>query len=251
MIFKNAFKLGTNIIIAAIISIFLAFSLNAISIALFTDVIGYEAFVFENPDMAEPMEEYTYKHYYEDTNGDGQNDKVDEKMDEYEDMGYIVETRDLRSKISSGGKATFLFLTELFSMMMVVAFASTASYKQGFKDSNMVRTGHRKKDMLKGLKIGLLGNIPFFVVAARMIAASCGLAVGFKTSWYAFISGHFYSFIVWIVGSAETLGEVGVLQHILLVLIQFIVPAISCVAYILGFKEINLTEKLVYKKEVD
>ena len=45
-------------------------------------------------------------------------------------------------------------------------------------------------------------------------------------------------------------GEMGAIQLVLLALIQFIVPAISGVAYILGYKEINLAEKLVYKKEV-
>jgi hypothetical protein len=172
-------------------------------------------------------------------------------MEEYEDKDYIVETQKKRSDLKDSGMAIFLIVTQLLCMIMVVSFASTASYKQGFKDSNMVRLGHKKKDMLKGFKIGLIGNVPFFAVAIFMIAATCGLAPGFKTSWYAFISGHFYSFIVWITNGAQTLGEVGVLQHVVLVLLQFIVPVISCVAYILGFKEINLTEKLVYKKEVE
>ena len=83
-----------------------------------------------------------------------------------------------------------------------------------------------------------------------MIVLAAGTAPGFRTVWYAFLSGHFYSLIMWIAGGSQMVGEMGAIQLVLLALIQFIVPVISGVAYILGFKEINLAEKLVYKKEV-
>lgn len=249
MIFKNGIKLSGSLIMAAIISVFLCFSINVICSALFTTEIGYNAYVYKDEKATEPMEQYEY--FYVDNDCDGKDDNTDTKMKEYKDEGYIVETQKLRSTLTGTGKATFLCLTQIFSMIMVVAFASSATYKQGFKDANLVKIGNIKKDMLKGFKIGLVGNMPFLLLTALIIAMALSLAPKFQTIWYAFLSGHFYSFIVWISGGALTLGELSATQLALFAAIQFIAPIISCVAYILGFKEINLAEKLVYKKEVD
>ncbi len=248
-VFKNGFKLCGSLIIASVISVFLCFSMNVIISAMFTSEIGYKAFVYETPESTEPIAQYEY--YYNDKNGDGKDDGTDIKMQEYEDKDYIVTTVKQRSTLTGAGKAIFLISTQILSMMMVVAFASNSPYKQGFKDANLVKIGHAKRDMLKGLKIGLIGNVPFFVITILMIVLATGTAPAFRTVWYAFLSGHFYSLIMWITGGVLTVGEISTVQYVWLVLVQFTVPVISCVAYILGFKEINLAEKLVYKKEVE
>ncbi len=248
-IFKNGFKLCGSLIIAAIISVFLCFSMNVIISAMFTSEIGYKAFVYETQESTEPIAQYEY--YYTDKNGDGKDDGTDTKMQEYEDKDYIVTTVKQRSTLTGAGKAIFLISTQILSMIMIVAFASNSPYKQGFKDANLVKIGHTKRDVLKGLKIGLIGNIPFFAITILMIILATGTAPAFRTVWYAFLSGHFYSIIMWITGGVLTVGEISTVQYVWLVLVQFTVPVISCVAYILGFKEINLAEKLVYKKEVE
>lgn len=245
--FKNGMKLGGSLIIAAIISIFLVFSMNVICSALFTADIGYKAYVYEVETDGEALAEYEY--FYTDNDGDGKDDGTDTLKEEYENQGYTVTTVKQRSTLTGMGKAVFLILSQVFAFVMVIAFASNASYKQGFKDSNLVNIGHTKKDMLKGLKIGLVGNIPFFALTVLMVVMAAGLAPAFRTVWYAFLSGHFYSLIMWIAGEVLTVGEISTFQYALLVLVQFIVPVISCVAYILGYKEINLFEKIMYKKE--
>ena len=247
--FKNGIKLCGSLIIAAVISVFLCFSMNVIFSALFTTETGYAAYVYETPESTEPISQYEY--FYTDNNGDGKDDGTDTKMKEYEDKGYIVTTVKQRTSLAGTGKAIFLAATQILSMIMVIAFASNSPYKQGFKDSNLVNIGHIKRDILKGLKIGLIGNIPFLLLSILMIVLASGTAPAFRTVWYAFLSGHFYSLITWITDGVVTIAEIGTAQHILLILIQFIVPVISCVAYILGFKGINLAEKIVYKKEVE
>lgn len=248
-ILKNGSKLCGSLIIASIISVFLCFSMNVIVSAMFTSEIGYKAFVYETSESTEPIAQYEY--FYTDENGDGKDDGTDTKLQEYENKDYIVTTVKQRSTLTGAGKAIFLISTQILSMIMVVAFASNLPYKQGFKDANLVKIGHSKQDMLKGLKIGLIGNIPFFAITILMIILAAGTAPAFRTVWYAFLSGHFYSLIMWISDNALTVGEIGAAQYVLLMLVQFIVPIISCIAYILGFKGINLAERLVYKKEVE
>ncbi len=244
--FKNGIKLSGSLIVAAVMSIFLCISINVICSAVFTVETGYKAYVYETKESTTPIAEYEYK--YTDEDADGKDDGTDTKRKEYEDSGKFVSVVKLRSTLEGTGKAVFLVLTQIFASIMVIAFASNAPYKQGFKDSNMVKTGHMSSDLFKGFKIGLIGNIPFFVLTLLVIIMAYGMAPSFKTVWYAFLSGHFYSFIILISKGVQTVSEMGIMQLILLALIQFVVPVISGVSYILGFKGINIAEKIVYKK---
>lgn len=244
--FKEGLKMCGSIIMAAVISFFLCISMNIICSAIFTSEIGYTAYVYETETSTEAIAEYEY--LYTDNDGDGKDDGADTKKKEYEAEGYTVTTVKQRSTLEGVGKIIFLTTTQILSLIMVIAFASSSVYKQGFKDSNLVKIGHIKRDMLKGFKIGLIGSIPFFALFVLAVVMAFGLAPAFRTVWYAFLNSHYYSFIIWIVGGAETLSELGLLQYILLFLLQFIAPVISGVSYILGFKEINLADKIVYKR---
>lgn len=247
-IFKHGAKLSGSIIVAAVISFFLCISMNIICSALFTTETGYKAYVYETETSSEPIIEYEYT--YTDNNGDGRDDGKDTKKSEYEAQGYNVVTVKVRSSLTGMGKGVFLISTQVLSLMMVIAFTSNSVYTQGAKDSNLVKIGYAKKDMLKGAKIGLIGNIPFYLLFILACVMASGIAPAFRTVWYAFLNSHYYSLIIWIIGGAEALSQLGVMHYILLFLLQLIVPAISGVAYVLGFKEINLFDKIVYKKEV-
>ena len=243
-IVKLGFKTMSSIIIAAIISFFLCISVLNICSAMFTSEIGYDAFVYENETAENTIAKYTY--YYTDKNGDGVDEGKDTQKQEYEDKGYVVVTAKIRTELKGSGKAIFYGATQILSAIMVVAFASSGAYKQGFKDSNLVKIGHAKKDNLKGFKIGLIANIPFFILfVVAIVKASV-----FRATLYAFLNSHYYAFVMTIIGGKANLADVGAVQYVLLGLLQLIVPIISGFAYILGLKEINLGEKIVYKKEV-
>ena len=245
-IFKLGAKQMGSLIVAAIIGVFLTFSMNVIFSAIFTEEIGYTAYVYEDKNATEAFTQYEYR--YTDSDGDGKDDGVDEKRKEYEAKGNVVVVQMQRSTLEGKGKAVFLTVTQIFCLVMVFAFAGDRVYKQGLKDANLARIGSIKYDRLKGLKVGLIGNIPFFLLAILMIVLRLGVAPGFITVWYAFLNGHFYPIVIAIVRGARTVAELSVTQFLLVFAVQLIVPAISCVAYILGLKEINLGEKIILKK---
>lgn len=236
-LFKIGAKLSGSIIAAAIISFFLCISVNVICTAAFTENIGYNAYVYTK-DGEEPIDEYQY--LYDD-------EKSDTKRLEYQKQGYVVTTYEFRSVLEGTGKTVFLVVTQLLNAVVIISFASVSVYKQGFKDANLVRIGEVKLDYLKGFKLGFVANIPFFVLFAVMVALSL-LSPNFRTAWYAFMNSHFYPAILWIAGKADVISRLDVLQLVLMFLLQLIVPIASGVAYVLGIKEINFTDKLVYKK---
>ena len=244
-ILKSGARLSGSIIAAAIISFFLCISINVICTAVFTDYVGYNAYVYTQ-DGEEPIDEYQY--LYNDTDGDGKDNGTDTKKAEYEKQGYTVTTYNVRSVLEGSKKTVFLVVTQVLCAVLIISFAGSSVYKQGFKDANLARIDHIKTDNLKGFKIGAVANIPFFALFALMVILATGVAPDFRVTWYAFLNGHFYSAVLWIAGDADVVSKLSILQYVLLFLLQLAVPVISGVAYILGFKEINFTDKLVYKK---
>ncbi len=246
-IFKSGAKLWGTLIIAVMISFFLSASINVICTALFTKTIGYTAHVYteESDELVD-----SWEYIYNDPDGDGKDNGTDEKKAKYEEENYIVQITSKPSTLSGMGKGLYLIISQVLSFVLIISFASSGVYKQGFKDANLVRTGHMSYDKLKGFKIGLIGNIPFFVLFGLLVVFALGVAPKFFMTWYAHLNSYFYSIIYWISGnnSKITVSELNVVQYILLFLVQFIVPVICSIAYIMGYKGINLREKVVYKK---
>lgn len=245
-IVKHGLKISVNIIIAAVISFFLCVSINIICSSLFTVETGYKAYVYENITDENAIAEYEYT--YIDEDGDGIDDGVDTKKEEYEEQGYNVTIVKQRSSLTGVGRMVFLISSQILSFIMVIAFAGSSVYKQGFKDKNLVKTNHKKYDILRGFKIGFIANIPFILLYVLAVVMALGLLPEFRSVWYAILNSHFYPIITLIIGKADSLSQIGVWQYIVLFLLQLIVPVISGVSYILGFKEINLEEKIVYKR---
>ncbi len=246
-VFKIGAKLSGGIIMAAVLSLFLCISIGVICVAAFTDYIGYDAYVYTE-ESDDPIDQYRY--LYNDTDGDGKDNGTDTKKAEYEKQGYIVTTHKVRSVLTGSGRTVFLSITQALNMIIIISFASSSVYKQGFKDANLVRTGHQKVDNLKGFKTGFIANIPFFVLFVLLIILAAGIAPKFLMTWYGYLNSHLYSLIFWISGCSNTVtvSELSILQFVLLFAIQLIVPVISGVAYILGLKEINFSDKIVYQK---
>lgn len=244
-VFKHGLKLCGSIIVATVISFFLVISMLNICQAMFTVETGYTAYVYDSETATEHIDSYTYE--YVDNDGDGKYDGVDEKEIEYREKGWFVEKVKQRSTLTGLGKVIFLVTTQVLSLVMVVSFASSDAYKRGLKESNLIRIGKVKYDVTKGFKIGLIGNIPFFVMFVLAIV----MAPKFTAVLYAILNSHYYSVVLWITGGKALFADVSIWQYVLLFLLQLIVPVISGIAYILGVKEINLMEKIIYKKEVE
>lgn len=246
-IFKRGAKLSVGLIIAVIICFFLCASINAICQPLFTRTEGYMAHVYTE-DSDELVDKWEYR--FNDTDGDGNDDGIDEKKIKYEEENYIVQTTAIVSPLEGTGMAVFLVISQILCVIVLISFAGSGTYKQGFKDSNLVRIGHVKLDKLKGFKIGLVANIPFFILFGLLIGCAVGLSPSLRVTLYGYLNGYFYPVIYIISGcSNETIvSNLSVLQYALLFLLQFIVPVICGVSYLLGFKEINISERIMYKK---
>ena len=151
--------------------------------------------------------------------------------------------------LSSVSIWVFYALTQLFNLIILVTVIWQRVYDLGFRDSNMVRTGHMAEDLYKGFKIGAIAQIPWllFLIASVIF--------NLRFSIYRIFNSAYYWLVTAIAGTFNgkelatiTMGNIGVFKIILFAFVLLIVPAISGGVYILGYKGIDIFSKFVYKK---
>ncbi len=235
-IFKNGALLWFRTIVVSFMCLIICVSMSVLISAGFSDEIGY--FATATKEGAE-AESYTYLF------ADGE----DTKKAEYEANGYTVTTQK-NTRITKTGNTVFLTVSQIFCTLLTIAFVYPNLWQLGAKDSNLVKFKHKVSDPLKGLKIGLVGTAPAIVLWAVFFV--CKFAYQkLPMAIYRFLNCYNYSFVYLIGGEAAnpqvTVGETAEWRFVVLFLLLFIIPAVSTAAYLLGFKDISLGERFIYK----
>ena len=237
-ILKSGGKLFLKTVVITIMCFFIVISFSVLTTAAFTKNIGYKAYGTSS-DTSSQTELYTY--YYE--------DGEDTYKSAYEEQGYTVSTASIRSQISKTGNTVFLTVSQIFCLLILISFIYPELWHNGTNDSNLVRFKHKKEDKLKGLKIGLVTVIPHYLFLIFLVIAKLGALPSFPMVLYKFLNSSFYSFIEIIVGGAVTVADLAVWRLLLLFILPLIIPAAAGAAYILGYNNFSIGEKLVYKKK--
>ena len=134
----------------------------------------------------------------------------------------------------------FYSFTQLFNLLILVSVIWHHIYSIGFKDSNMVKTGHLKKDIYKGFKIGVISQIPSAVFLAVSVITNL------KFSIYRIVNSQYFWFLSAIAGKSQNM-QMGVLKIVAFALFLFVVPVMSGIIYILGYNGVDIFSKLIYK----
>ena len=239
---KSTLKMGVKvfgkIILANVMSIITVVSLSFIVTAMFTENIGYQAF---GTTSTSSESELLYEYYYE--NGE------DTQLPEYEEQGYTVNQVSIRSGVSKTGNAVFLVLCALFCMSLVAILTYTLVWKEGNKDLNLARFDRIKYDKLKGVKIGLIAAAPSLVLLLVLSIGKSTFSSSFPVIFYQYLNAAFFAPMDLICGSAVAFGDLAIWQILLLLLVLLLIPAFSGFAYYIGYKDILLSDKLIYKKQ--
>lgn len=234
-------KLGFNILGKYIVCIIMCFFVTSSIIITFSTLtlkmVGYEAAVFETEDSETPIEQYV--HYYSD--GD------DLKKAEYEEKEYIVVTREKPGEFTGTPYIVCHIIAQAISLTLFIIIVPHTLHKQGRSDANAVSCGRREEDKLRGLKAGL---VPAVVSLASWVCLLLGKLGVFPAglSIYSFANYHLFGYQKLIFGGAVNVANIG-WTGIFLALLPVVLTLAACaVTYILGYKDINLYEKTVYKK---
>lgn len=230
-----AIKCIASIIILNLLCFFMYISFNVIAVGVGTQSEGYVAYKEENGEIVE-----LYTHYYAD--GD------DTKMAEYTDNGIEVKTSSFRTPVSDGLSAAIDILTVLFSAIILWSMLYSLLWKRGDTDNNLATFGHIEREKYKGLKIGLLADVPFALLYLLLWADKLfGFSPAFS-GLYKIANYYMFPLIDLCYKGAETSAEISVLGMLCLLVTLIPIPLVAHIGYYCGNNEISLGDKFVYAK---
>jgi len=139
-------------------------------------------------------------------------------------------------------------IAQVISILFYVVMIYVGAWSDGDRDRNLVNFGRIEKDLLKGLKFGLLAMIPFVLLTLLLVGAMYA-----KSDTTALILRSVFRIlnfnILLFVNSFMSPDEVTWKGILYINLFYLTIPVISCVAYILGYHRVSVVTKLIYKKK--
>jgi len=127
-------------------------------------------------------------------------------------------------------------------------FVYNELWNLGFKDNNAVRIGIKKENKLKGLQIGTIATVPSIILLTVLVIGKNTFAKSVSIAWFALLNSHLYEAVILLTNGGGYVTELNALQILVFYLLLLIIPLIAHVAYVLGYKSILVSEKLIYKK---
>lgn len=229
---KGGATLFLKIVVVMLMGFFLSISTSILCVAGFTDVIGYTVYGAKEGDEKATV---LYTYYY----ADGE----DTKAEQFADEGYkVTNMLKIRSELKDTGKIVYTVGTQSIIVIILFAFVYSQLWKKGNKDLQNVKLGRLTEDKLRGLKIGLIAFVP------QMVSFLCLFIPKFKTAFYKIANYHFFITNDAIIGDVKFAGDLQVVKYLLLFLPILVVPILSTFSYIIGYKDIVVSEKIIYKK---
>lgn len=117
----------------------------------------------------------------------------------------------------------------------------------GFKDKYYAQSGKKGKDIFRGMKVGFLISIPYFISTVFVVLMKFGIAK-WGSYVFAIANSYFYYFIDAMIQKPDPMAT-GWGNIILFIIMPLFIPLVSGLAYILGIHEISLKEKIVYTQK--
>lgn len=231
---KVAISCSIRYYISSIITFFIYFSITVIATGAFTSVTGYTAYSAETNEVL-------YHYYYE--------QGEDTQKAQFEAQGIEVSTVALRSTLDGTAKTVTDVIAQIAGGLITLGFVHNSLWNLGAGDNNLVNFGHRTYDRLRGAKIGLIAAVPGFVAWLITVVAKLGLIGGKWFVLFRFLNYQAFLPFNAIFGqstaSTDMLSWGQIFGGLIIVLI---LPIISAIFYILGYKKFSFN-KFVYKKE--
>lgn len=231
-ILLKGLKLFFTLILVNVMCFFLTMSFNVITMAVFTEEIGYK--IYETDKETEKQTE-AYTHFFK--------DGEDKNLKKYEDGEPIINKIPIRTEPKKSAKITMEIITEIFCLLILIFFIYNDLRKIGARDINSVKYESHKEDKLKGLKIGLVAIAPSIILLIIALATP-----KFSTVLFGLLNTYAYQLIFSFSKGITYLADMAVWKVCVIGLFLLIVPVVSAISYLFGYKSISIKEKLIYKK---
>ncbi len=231
-------KLFSKFAIGIVMCLFVFLSFNFAITAAFSDTVGYNVYRFNSETG---KEELICEH---NENDEALKDcKCSEIPEDQLSKIRITELSDSKQTVS-------MVLSQIFCFIMITGILYGSVWEIGNKDISAVKFSRTSENKLRGLVIGCVASIPSLAVYVLLLLSSFKILSPKFLSTYRLLNSHFHSVLTWIYNGAQTAAELSVGQLLLCFALVLYLPLIASLAYYLGYKDIKLVEKAVFKKKV-
>ncbi len=241
-ILKRSAKLYAVCIAGSIMCFVLAMTFSMIGSTMFGEQIG--EIVDATKEGEQPLKS---ERFYFDDDGkysDAEKAAKENHIAKAEADGYKVSVTPNKNTT-----VTFDVITQILLLFMMGVFIYNNLWNVGFKDINAVKMGHKKEDKLQGLKIGIIAAIPSIIVTAIYIIGKATYAKTKTVALLGFLNPYMNRAIHIITGpKTMTLSQLTTVEIFVIFGLLLFIPLLACIAYILGYKSIIITEKIIFKK---
>lgn len=235
-IILKSLKLFLITFLSGIMCFFVVTSISFIKVGLFSEKIGYDMYgaTDEDPDM-----KHLYTYYFED--GD------DKKYDEYKDKGYTLSGVSIYSEVDRTANIALGVTSQAMCLIITALFIYNTMWKIGNRDKEIQKLHGGKATKLKGLYCGILAILPMLLALTFAIVTKNNICANVSTSLYALLNGYAFEILTAVNKSARVFADIGIWQILTYYGVLLIFPVVSSISYFIGFKDIVIMEKLIYK----
>lgn len=225
-----ALSVWGRMIVAGFMCAVIYLSMSVLANGVFSHAVGYQLY---NTKTSELVTEYRYK--------EGETlESLGVKAGEGQRLQEIKE-------LPAGAARATDIVTGIMMLILFAIFPYNILWDLGSRDDNLVHFEHMEYDPTRGLRVGLLASIP---AAALYVALVIAKIIG-KAKWYLslyrILNITFLPYINAVIGDATAPAELGVPALLLLILPLLVVPAVCGGAYMLGYRQFSIHERLTYK----
>ncbi len=248
-ILSKGAKVFLMTIMASIMSFFVVIAFNALGVGMFTEQIGYNAKIYQNADTESETSSTSkrdesklideYKFYFK--------DGEDLKKAEYEAEGYEIVEQAILSDVQKGPDMVLGILSQICTLLILVFFLYNELWKIGNKDFESFRLYGKKVSKYQGLYIGLVAVAPMFFFLTFCVVTQKGIMADLPIAINTFLNCYAFEILLAATGGVIKWAEVKLLSVIAFYAVLLIIPIICCISYVIGYKDILLFEKFVYK----
>ena len=216
-------------------------SLTIIVSGMTTKELGYTIMKSDDGENFEDV----YTHYHEDSCFD-ENGCDDTRAGEIGEVGYYKTT--IRSEVSKKNMAIVRWIGQAATLGILYILIYSLMWKAGDADANMAELGNSKRNIYKGLKAGLIADIPYAVLYIILIVTSAFKVWPGYPSIYKISTYFMYAFndtFIPVVNDSFVITAGGIFVVGLLLLP---IPLFAAFGYYMGEKHMIFKEKILYKK---
>ena len=146
-------------------------------------------------------------------------------------------------------------LLNLLTLLLVVPLYTALLYSpiwtEGDRNRNMVQFGHLEKDLYRGVRVGVFLCIPY-VIEDVLLTLSWAKVIPNIFPIYKILNAHVWPILDWVNPLGDGLinaADMSLAGLIVCWLLALYPAVVSTVAYILGYRGISVSEKLIYKNK--